>query len=445
MTERKYGGVVAQVEPGSIAAEIGIEPGDIVVSVNEKELRDELDYRFYASDEEVLLEIQKKDGSREKFAIEKEADDLLGIVFENPIFDGLKTCTNNCCFCFIRQLPPGMRSGLYVRDDDYRMSFLYGNFITLTNLSEEDWSRLREQRISPLRVSVHTTDPDLRAYLMGNREASGILSQLSRLVSYGIEVHVQIVLLRGVNDGDFLFSTLEDLYRLGDAIASVGVVPAIYTKYRPHPPSPRPDKIWARQVLVQVEEWTRRSARERGKAWVYAADEFYVMAETDIPQYEHYGEFEQYENGIGIIADFRHQVEEMKKSPGWIAGLASSRPRTVLAITGVMAYDELDKAVRDLGLKDHVTVLPVVNEFFGPAVTSAGLLTGRDVLNGVRQWMHRSQRRAHDLDAILIPSVALSGGRFLDDVSLDDITEGTGVPAIQVAPTPRSLIEAVLR
>ena len=232
------GGTVSRVESGSLADILGICPGDKIISVNGHVLRDELDFRFYVSEELVTLKIQTVDGHTYVIDVEKEASDSLGVEFEEPIFDRIKTCVNNCCFCFLRQLPPNMRSELYLHDDDYRMSFLYGNFISLTNLTQEDWERLKEQRLSPLRVSVHATDGQIRSRIMGNQRAAGILDDLDALISMGIGIHVQIVLLRGINDGCVLLDTLDDLKGLGGKILSVGVVPAVYTKQEFVPSSP---------------------------------------------------------------------------------------------------------------------------------------------------------------------------------------------------------------
>ncbi|HHY12960.1 MAG TPA: hypothetical protein GX529_10075, partial [Firmicutes bacterium] len=235
MTVQSRGGLVYRVEPGSLAEYVGIMPGDLIVSVNGHVLRDEIDFRFYSAGENITLDVVKQNGKKQRFEIEKDTDDLMGISFDNPVFDSIKTCRNNCCFCFISQLPRGLRQGLYLRDDDYRLSFLFGNFISLTNLASQDWKRIDEQRLTPLRVSLHTSDPGARARLMGNPDAGRAMEYLEKFKQKGICAHIQIVLLKGVNDGDKLISTLEDLDSLGGTILSVGVVPAVYTKYREVP------------------------------------------------------------------------------------------------------------------------------------------------------------------------------------------------------------------
>ncbi len=221
---RRQGGIILEAWEGSLAAYLGLEPGDRIVAVNGRALRDELDFRFLTSDEELSLQILKRNGEEESFIVDKDAEEPVGVAFAQPIFDKVRVCSNNCKFCFVRQIPKAMRKGLHLRDDDYRMSFLYGNFVSLTNLTDEDWSRLEEQRLSPLRVSVHTTDPALRQELMRNPRAAQIMEHLRRLAEMGIRLHAQIVLLKGVNDGDRLLRTLSDLDTLGENMVSVGVV-----------------------------------------------------------------------------------------------------------------------------------------------------------------------------------------------------------------------------
>jgi putative radical SAM enzyme (TIGR03279 family) len=364
----KPGGLVLGVREDSLAAYLGIGPGDRIVKVNGHDLRDELDFRFLCSDQDLSMVVRKKDGTTEAFEIEKDPDEAVGVTFAQPIFDRVKTCSNNCSFCFVRQIPKEMRKGLHVRDDDYRMSFLYGNFISLTNLTQEDWRRLEEQRLSPLRISVHTTDPTLRQELMGNPEAARVMDHLRRLTGIGIRLHVQIVLLRGVNDGERLARTLADLESLGEYVVSVGVVPAVYTRYRPAPPSPRIDPVWAGETLDLIENYARGAKGRLGEPWVHAADEFYIVAGREFPPYEYYGEFNQYENGIGVIPEWRHDLPLAKAAQvGSLLGVGRA-----VAATGLMAADEVSKAIEFLGLSDKVSVCPVPNVFYGDAVTVLG-------------------------------------------------------------------------
>ncbi|HOP71013.1 MAG TPA: ribosome biogenesis GTPase Der [Bacillota bacterium] len=460
MTAQRRGGLVYQVEPGSLAEYLGITPGDRIVSVSGHILRDEIDFRFYSAAEHITLDVQKQDGTRQRFEIEKDPDDLMGVSFVNPVFDSIRTCNNSCCFCFISQLPPGMRRPLYVRDDDYRLSFLFGNFISLTNLTEDDWKRIEEQRLSPLRVSLHTSNPCLRAQIMGCPEAAYAMDYLRRFGQLGIGIHIQIVLMKGINDGDRLVETLRDLEGLGETILSVGVVPAVYTKYRKVLPSPLGDPAWARKTLEIIENYAEKVYKERGIHWVYGADEFYMVSGKPFPDYDYYDDFPQFENGIGIVADFRETLKtalsrarasrsrlavgpEEQNSPscrpGRAPGAGSGRGK-ILVVTGYMAYPEVVSAVEALGLGHRISVIKVRNNFFGDTVTCAGLLTGGDILSAIMEFRGTGER----FESVLIPSYSVFEGRFLDDMTVSGLSEATGVPVEVVAPSPMSFLDAAL-
>ncbi len=441
------------VESGSLAEYLGIEPGDSVLSVNGRTLRDEIDFRYLWAEPDVTLVVRKRDGREESFRIDKDPEEPLGVVFQDPLFDSMKVCRNSCVFCFIRQIPREMRKSLHVRDDDYRMSFLHGNFISLTNLSEDDWRRIEEQKVSPLRISVHTTDPRLRQVLMSNPEAARIMEHLSRLAGMGIKLHAQCVLLKGVNDGEHLLRTLRDLDSLGENMVSVGVVPAIYTRYRPSPPSPRMDPAWADEVLDMIEDYAAGALKRRGSHWVYGADELYLVSGRPLPPYEYYEDFYQYENGIGIVADWRRSLEETleeqrrirrsgRPDPGRDSGHTRGAVpwrRKVLAVTGEMAEGELRSAVEKLGLEKQVYVCPVKNTFFGEQVTAAGLLTGQDILSAVLRFVRGMDRKERLL--VAVPDIALFDGMFLDNLRLEDLSKATGLETVAVRPTPASLLE----
>ncbi len=434
-------GTVLEVETDSLGQYVGIRPQDRIISVNGNLLRDELDFRFYATEDEVALHVVTPRGPERIIEIEKDPDDHLGITFENPIFDQIKTCRNNCVFCFIRQIPKDMREPLHIRDDDYRLSFLMGNFITLTNLDEEDWARLEEQRLSPLRVSVHATSPDVRVKLMRNPEAACIMEHLSRLAGIGIRLHIQIVLLRGINDGPVLERTLQDLDSLGDAVVSVGVVPAVYTRYRKDIPSPRGDRPWAGQVLDLIERFAREMSARREDHWVYGADELYLLAGRDFPPYEYYGEFHQYENGIGMVPDFRHSLKTAPADLG-----KQKTDGKCIAVTGMLAAPEIERGIEHLGLGPVVSVCKVPNVFFGDSVTVAGLLTGQDILASVLKFLRsedETRQHGQKYKAILVPSVALAGGTFLDGMTPDHIQAVTGLSVFVTDPTPGGLVEGV--
>lgn len=437
LTTTNAGGLVRAVYPGSLGEYIGIRPGDRILSVNGRTLRDEIDFRFYSAEDNITLELLNTDLKRMILEIEKEPDDSIGIVFEDPIFDGIRTCVNNCSFCFISQLPSGMRKSLYLRDDDYRLSFLFGNFISLTNLEEEDWHRLNEQKLSPLRVSLHTSDPETRAILMGNPKASTGLEDLRRLKDIGISTHIQIVLLRGINDGDQLLSTLDDLESLGDSILSVGIVPAVYTKHRLMLPSPKVDPQWAQDTISMIENYGKKVYKKRGVHWVYAADELYFVAGVEFPEHDFYDDFPQFENGIGMVADFRLRVQELRGNE--VVGRRDRERPKVLAVTGVMAYPEIVSAVRCLGLERQISVLEVENHFFGDTVTCAGLLTGIDISCAILDCKTRN----HEYEGVLIPSFAVFEGKFLDDLTVDDLREIVALPVRIVDPSPDSLLESV--
>lgn len=444
------GGLVRSVEPGSLAEYINICPGDRILSVNGHVLRDEIDFKFYATEDDITLEVLKCDSSTEVFQIEKEPDDLIGVTFDTPIFDGIRTCVNNCSFCFISQLPQGMRRSLYLRDDDYRLSFLSGNFISLTNLSEADWGRLNEQKLSPLRVSLHTSNPEARALLMGNPKASSGMEDLQHLGDIGISTHIQIVLLKGVNDGEMLLSTLKDLDSLGECILSVGVVPAVYTKYRQVLPSPLGDRRWALDTLTMLEGYAREVYDRRGFHWVYGADEFYFLSGKEFPEYEFYDDFPQFENGIGLVANFRRELNETISSiddnvgeSGDLCTYKRSR-RTmsgtsrVLTVTGTMAYPEIIAAVKTLGLEDRVSVLPVENKFFGNSVTCSGLLTGADISSAILDW-----KTSHgECDVVLIPSYSVFEDKFLDDMTVKELSEISHSAVRVVSPLPYALLDS---
>lgn len=446
------GGLVSNIEPGSLAEYINICPGDRVLSVNGHVLRDEIDFKFYGTEDNVTLEVLKSDSSMQTFQIEKEPDDLMGITFDTPIFDGIKTCVNNCSFCFISQLPQSMRRSLYLRDDDYRLSFLFGNFISLTNLSQEDWKRLDEQKLSPLRVSLHTSNPEARASLMGNPKASRGMDDLKRLRDIGICIHIQIVLLKGINDGEMLLSTLNDLDLLGESIVSVGVVPAVYTRHRQLLPSPRGDQKWAFDTLTMLEGYAREVYDRRGSHWVYGADEFYFLSGKDFPEYEFYDDFPQFENGIGLVADFRQGLNEaaanmhsnacdlgVLRMDKLIRGRELGENR-LLAVTGTMAYPEISAAVKALGLEERISVLAVENGFFGDSVTCSGLLTGMDISSAILDW----KSSHHECEVVLIPSYAVFEDRFLDDMTVKELSEVVNSVVRVVTPLPYSLLESVV-
>lgn len=398
---------IDSVAKASIAEELGIKPGDVVLAVNGQEIGDILDWQMATAGEELTLTILHRDGSVTEFDIEKEYDEDLGLVFSSPTLDKIKHCANRCLFCFVDQQPPGMRDTLYIKDDDYRLSFLTGSYITLTNLTEKDLARIKKLNISPLYVSVHTTDPALRQKLMGNPRAGRILSILKELAEAGIVFHTQAVLCPGINDGEALEQTLNDLYGLYPAVQSLAVVPVGLTGHREklYPLSPY-DALCAQTVLCQVERWQKRAYREKKTRFVFAADEFFHMAGQPVPTDEEYEGYPQLENGVGLIRLLFNEWEHWHKNlPKSLA-----KPRSVTLVTGVSAYFYLEPLVKHLntiaGL--NVTLLPVKNTFFGGHVTVAGLLTYTDILPPLMAQ--------GDTSPVFLPRVMLKKGTdlFLD-------------------------------
>lgn len=407
--------IIDNVDENSIAEELGIEPGDILISVNDQKIRDIIDYKFLINDDFVVLTIQKKNGEIWELEIEKDYYEDIGITFSNPLIDKAKNCRNKCIFCFIDQLPKGMRKTLYFKDDDSRLSFLQGNFITLTNLSDEEIDRIIKYRLSPINVSVHTTDPDLRVKLLNNKNAGKIYDILKRFSDAGIEMNCQIVLIPGINDGNNLDKTLEDLSRLYPSVSSVAVVPVGLTKYREGLCKLETyDYETANQLLDYVHSKQRKYLKDMNTRFVFASDEFYILAQKTIPPYEAYEGFPQYENGVGLVRAFQYEVE---KALNDIKGKPVLNKSYTIA-TGTLAFNFMkeisDKITKKInGLK--LNVVPIVNEFFGDKITVSGLVTGKDLIN---------QLKAHDIkDGLIIPRSMLKKDEdiFLDDITIGDI------------------------
>ncbi|HOQ09878.1 MAG TPA: DUF512 domain-containing protein [Syntrophomonadaceae bacterium] len=430
------GARIVDVIEDSIGAEVGIEPGDTLLSINGMPVVDILDYQFYSQDDQLTLEIEKPNGELWSIEIEKDYDEELGLLFEGLVFDRIRVCRNRCVFCFIDQLPPAMRKTLYVKDDDYRYSFLLGNFVTLTNLTEDDWNKLERMRLSPLYVSVHTTSGKLRQQMMNNPEAAKIKEHLQRLQKAGIEVHTQIVLCPGINDGQELVNTVNDLADLYPTVQSVGIVPVGLTGHREKLPQLRlvtPEE--ARELIEQVDQWQQTFRSEFGIGFIYLADEFYVKAGVPVPPAEYYDDYSQIENGIGLIRLFMDDWQEIKEDlPNQI------EPMQVFLITGESARSVMQGIAEDFnqvkGLQ--VEVIAVPNRYFGGGVTVTGLLTGSDIINCL-QDKYRGKK-------VVLPEVLLQEGstRLLDNITLEEIADRTGAVIRTTDGSARSLVEAVL-
>lgn len=408
---------ISAVVPGSIAETSGIKKGDKILSINTKRIRDIIDYLFITSAPKVEIAVLR-DMERMIFDLEK-GDEPLGINFRNDIFDGIKHCTNKCVFCFEDQMPRGLREALYLKDDDYRLSLLSGNFITLSNLKEEDYRRIREYRISPVYVSVHATDPETRTFMMKNPAAGFIMRDMKRLIDMGTKLHAQIVLCPGINDGRILEKTLEDLGSLYPGLLSIGVVPVGLTKHRNSLPRLRwVDKSEAEEAIKLIENFQIKFFNRFGTRLVFAADEFYLKAEGGIPALDQYEDLPQLENGIGIIAQF---FDEFEKALSSLKKKRGKKEKTAV-ITGASAADILAKMIEKLPepIKSSIKIVPVENQFFGHSVTVAGLLTGRDIISALLN--------SEKFPRLLLPSVCLNDdGLFLDDLEPYDITRETGM------------------
>ena len=428
-TARQVGGVVASVEPGSIADECGIVPGDMLLSIDGNPLRDIIDYRFLVATPKLTLVFGRGD-EEHQVEVEKDWSEGLGIEFEEPLFDGTRTCRNRCIFCFVGNLPKGLRAGLYIRDDDYRLSFLFGNFVTLTNLGKDDLLRIEQQRLSPLYVSVHAADRKLRSRLLGT-DAPDVLEQIDELGKRQTEVHAQVVLCPGINDGAALVGTIEALALRHPIVRSVAVVPVGLTRFSRTPGvrTLRPEE--ARQVVEQVAPLQRRFRQKLGRSFVHLSDEFYTMSAAPIPPARWYDGYPQLENGVGMVRRLLTGWANTKRR----LPIALRRPRLVGWICGTSAYPTLLTLAADMSRVDglRVEVCPVANEFFGTTVTVSGLLTSADVVPALR---------GRRVDQWVLPRAMFddSGVRTLDGVSLDEMRREAPDP-VAVAGSPKELMQ----
>lgn len=446
------GGVIDAVRPGSIADEIGLRPGDRIISIDGRALRDAVDVQYYATEDTIALEYVRGD-ERTIVAIEKHPDEELGVSFTDPAFDGIRICNNSCFFCFLKGNPKGMRKTLYVKDDDYRLSFYHGNFVTLTNLTADDWRRLDEQRLSPINVSVHATDVALRRYLLGNKTAPDVREQLRRLGDLRIEANTQVVLCPGVNDGAALDQTISDLAAI-PSVRTISIVPVGATETAEE----RIDRgthsaevggctpEFSRALIAQVTPYQRRFRRERGTTLVHLADEYYLIAGAEIPPASYYDGYAQYENGIGmtrsLIEDWRRARSGKRARNGRLGrqGLARESDATAIRsdnrdggggsvrratfVCATLIAPTLRSLAADLSDVSGVAVdvVGVENRYFGPRVNVSGLLTAEDIGGAL------GGRAAGDL--VVLPRYALdyTGSRFLDDVTPDALQRALDVP-----------------
>ena len=430
------------VKKGSSAERHHIQAGDILLAINGHEIMDVLDYRFYEIDRVLCLSIQGPDGKQREVKLRKPEYDEIGLEFSSYLMDEQHRCRNNCIFCFIDQMPPGLRDTLYFKDDDSRLSFLFGNYVTLTNLSEHEIERIIHMHISPINISVHTTNPELRVRMMNNRFAGEALQIMERFAQAGIQMNCQLVLCPGINDGEELQRTLQDLEQLAPAVGCIAVVPVGLTKYRQglYPLRPyTPEEASA--VIDLIENFAVLCQEKHGSRMVYAADEFYLKAGRKIPQAEYYEEFAQLENGVGLVALLREEFYAALDQAALEQdnnGCASIR---ITMATGVSAFPFLQTFLQDAKKRfAWLTgeVIAIQNNFFGENITVAGLITGRDLID---------QLKGRDLgDALLIPSVMLrqEGDVFLDDVTVEELSQALAVTVVPVDNDGDALLHAML-
>ncbi|NJD04481.1 MAG: DUF512 domain-containing protein [Ruminiclostridium sp.] len=435
---------IQAVEPGSIADEAGIERGDKLISISGQKIKDIFDYRFLTAEETLTICVQKKDGEVWEIEVEKDQYEDLGMDFEDSLMDASKSCTNKCIFCFIDQLPEGMRETLYFKDDDSRLSYLSGNYATLTNMKDEDLDRIIRYKMSPLNVSVHTTNPELRKFMLGNRFGGAVLAKMRKLAEGGISMNTQIVLCRGINDGDELDRTISELSGLYPGMSSISVVPVGLTRWRKGLHSLRAyDKDSSAEVVHQVEKWQKKLLEEKESRIAYIADEFYIMSEIELPGYSEYEDFPQLENGVGLVAVLKNEFDEYLESfgSGEPAGRYNGVERHISIATGVSVYkyikemtDRLEKRYNKL----NVTVYPIKNDFFGENVTVTGLLTGRDIAAQLKEASMGQE--------LLISRSMLKAGEeiFLDDFTLKNLSDSLGVTVTVVENTGEDFINKVL-
>ncbi|MGI0486825.1 TIGR03279 family radical SAM protein [Pantanalinema rosaneae CENA516] len=428
--------LITAVLPESIAAEIGFEAGDRLVAINGQQPRDLIDYKFLCADEVLELQVLDAQGKTHTIEIEKDYDDDLGLEFETALFDGLIQCNNRCPFCFIDQQPPGKRQTLYLKDDDYRLSFLYGSYLTLTNLTQREWDRIAQMRLSPLYVSVHATDPEVRSRLLKNPRAGQILEQLRWFQDHELQIHAQVVVCPGINDGDYLTQTLVELsqFHQGDmpAVASVAVVPVGLTRFRPVEDDLIPvTPTKAQEVITQVQTLQTKFRQQFGSTFAWLADEWFLIGGQDLPPESHYEDYPQIGNGVGSIRQFLKAFHKAaRKLPKQL-----SVPRRLTWVVGNAVEHAFQPIVQRLnqvaGLE--VQLVAIASQYWGQAISVTGLITGQDILQALE---------GRELgDAILLPTVMLKHdeAKFLDDLTVADLRD-----RLQVAIVPVEGVEGLI-
>lgn len=424
--------IVSNVLKDSIASELELEKGDEIISINGEKPKDLIDFRYMMCEENLDLEIKKLNGEVEIYEIEKDFDEDLGVVFESAVFDRIKPCTNRCIFCFVDQQPDGLRKSLYIKDDDYRLSYLQGTYVTLTNLTQKDRERIESLHLGPLYVSVHTTNPDLRAKMLNNPKAANILEDLKWLKKADIPVHAQIVLCPGYNDGKELERTLDDFAKFKSIIRSVAIVPVGITKFHKNNLK-EITKENALHVIKQVEDFNKKVK----KHLAMASDEFFLKADYPVPERKYYGSFSQIEDGVGAL---RLLMDDFEKNKKHLRTKTLDIPKKLTLATTFSAADVIKKVAEELNginnLECEVVVLR--NNFFGENVIVAGLITGQDLIN---------QLKGKDIETLVLPSIMLRPftNDFLDNITISDVENALGckVKVVQDIYSTKELFQFV--
>jgi len=446
---KKLEHIIKAVEPGSIAEELEVEAGDVLLAINNQEIEDVFDYRCMILEEYLEVLIRKADGEEWLLEVDKDEDEDLGLEFENDLMSEYRSCTNKCMFCFIDQMPPGMRETLYFKDDDSRLSFMQGNYITLTNMKDKDIDRIIRLKLAPINISVQSTNPELRCKMLNNRFAGEKLKYLKKLYENGIEMNGQIVCCKGVNDGAELKRSIEDLMQYLPHMRSVSVVPAGITKYRDGLyPLELFTKEEAEEIIDLIESYQQKCFEEYGLHFIHASDEWYILAGRELPEEDRYDGYIQLENGVGMMrllkTEFTEAMEQLKSSEKF-AKLKENLRRTVTVATGRLAAPLLQELAAELmaqfvGLQ--INVIPIRNDFFGETITVSGLVTGQDLIKQLKE----QKESGLELGDILIPSNMLRTGEmvFLDDVTTADVEKELGVRVVINGPEGKDFVEAVI-
>ena len=432
--------VISKVYKDSIADELGIEVGDLLISINGEPIHDIIEYRFLLSDEYLEVEIQKQNREVYIYEIEKDYDDDLGIEFTNPIIDKAKSCRNKCVFCFIDQLPKGMRETLYFKDDDSRLSFLQGNFVTLTNMSEEDINNIIKYRISPINISVHTTNPELRKTMIKNKFAGNLYSIMERLAEAQIQMNCQIVLCPGYNDKEELERTVSDLTKLYPYVNSAAAVPVGITKHREHLPNLEIfNEKTAGETIDQVDKLQKKYLKELGTRFIFLSDEFYIMANRKLLDYDEYEGFIQFENGGGMISKFEREIKDYLEN---LSEDHKSKIKKVSIATGHSAYEfmcEMAKCIMEKCPNVQIDVYKIINNLFGDTITVSGLVTATDIID---------QLKDKNLgETLYIPRSMLKADEeiFLDNITLENLSDIMGLEVVPCLNEGKDFIDKILK